>query len=296
MFTGNVLPVIAPSVTCGAALPSPPERDVDAFSSAADVPADLPVLLLVEDDSDLSVFIKSLLSGLYRVEVAADGEEGWMKAQALLPDVVVSDVVMPRMNGIQLLQRLKADMTTSHIPVILLTERSAVENQIEGLDYGADFYITKPFRQDYLTAAIRNLVTRRKKLFSALVEVGKVAVPAPGASLITSQDDRFLRKMVTVVEEKMADVHFNVDAVALAMNMSRTTFYRKFKSLTNLAPVEFVRDMRLKRARQYLDAGVGNISEVAYLVGFNTPKYFTACFKARFNVTPTDYLEQQRGR
>lgn len=278
MFAGNVLPVVTASVMYG-----------------VDLPNELPLLLLVEDNSDLRTFIKSQLTAWYRVEVASDGEEGWIKAQELLPEVVVSDVVMPRMDGIQLLQRLKAAMATSHIPVILLTERSAVENQIEALDYGADFYITKPFRQDYLVAAIRNLVARRKMLFSVLVEGDRAVVHATEKQLITSQDDRFLRRVVAIVEEKMADVNFNVDAVALAMHMSRTTFYRKFKSLTNLAPVEFVREMRLKRAKEYLDAGAGNISEVAYLVGFNTPKYFTACFKAHFNVTPTDYLEQRRG-
>lgn len=277
MFAGNVLPVITAPVMCDGS------------------PSNLPLLLLVEDNVDLRTFIKSQLTEWYRVEAAADGEEGWEKARILLPDVVVSDVVMPRMTGIELLQHLKSYMATSHIPVILLTERSAVENQIEALDYGADFYITKPFRQDYLAAAIRNLVARRRKLFAALVEGGKETTQTPEVQLITSQDDRFLRKMVAVVEEKMADVNFNVDAVALAMNMSRTTFYRKFKSLTNLAPVEFVRDMRLKRAKEYLDAGAGNVAEVAYLVGFSTPKYFTACFKARFTITPTDYLEQRRG-
>ncbi|HEX6427331.1 MAG TPA: two-component regulator propeller domain-containing protein, partial [Niastella sp.] len=253
----------------------------------------LPLLLVVEDNADLQAFLKSQLTQLYRVEVAENGEEGLAKALELQPDLILSDIMMPRMDGIQLLDKLKNNLVTSHIPVILLTAKSAVESQIEALDYGADYYITKPFRHDFLVAAIRNLINQRKKVLASLLEGKKTVELEPGEVTITSRDETFLQQIVAIVEEKMADVDFNIDTVAETIAMGRTTFYRKFKGLTGLAPVEFVREMRLKRAKQYLDSGYGNISEIAYSVGFNNAKYFSTCFKGRFGVTPSEYVKQK---
>jgi DNA-binding response OmpR family regulator len=252
----------------------------------------LPLLLVVEDNADLQAFLKSQLITLYRVETAVDGEEGLAKALELQPDLILSDIMMPKMDGIQLLDKIKNTLATSHIPVILLTAKSAIESQIEGLEYGADYYITKPFRQDFLVAAIRNLINQRKKVLAAVMEGKKTLQLEPGEVTITSRDETFLQQIVAIVEEKMADADFNIDTVAETIAMGRTTFYRKFKGLTGLAPVEFVREMRLKRAKQYLDSGYGNISEIAYSVGFNNAKYFSTCFKAKFQVTPSDYLKQ----
>ncbi|WP_207514565.1 hybrid sensor histidine kinase/response regulator transcription factor [Longitalea luteola] len=251
-----------------------------------------PLLLVVEDNTDLQAFLKAQLSTGYRVEVAGNGEEGLAKALELQPDLILSDIMMPRMDGIQLLDKVKNTLATSHIPVILLTAKSAIESQIEGLTYGADYYITKPFRHDFLVAAIRNLINQRKKVLSSLLEGKKTVQLEPGEVTITSRDEIFLQQIVAIVEEKMADVDFNIDTVAETIAMGRTTFYRKFKGLTGLAPVEFVREMRLKRAKQYLDSGYGNISEVAYSVGFNNAKYFSTCFKAKFEVTPSEYIKQ----
>jgi YesN/AraC family two-component response regulator len=247
---------------------------------------------VVEDNADLQAFLKSQLTQLYRVEVAENGEEGLGKALELQPDLVLSDIMMPKMDGIQLLDKLKNNLVTSHIPVILLTAKSAVESQIEALDYGADYYITKPFRHDFLVAAIRNLINQRKKVLASLLEGKKTVELEPGEVTITSRDEAFLQQIVAIVEEKMADVDFNIDTVAETIAMGRTTFYRKFKGLTGLAPVEFVREMRLKRAKQYLDSGYGNISEIAYSVGFNNAKYFSTCFKAKYELTPTEYIKQ----
>ena len=252
-----------------------------------------PLLVVVEDNTDLRAFLRAQFITHYRVEVAENGEEGLAKAIELQPDLVLSDIMMPKMNGIQLLDNLKNNLATSHIPVILLTAKSAVESQIEGLQYGADYYITKPFRQDFLEAAIRNLISKRQKILASLLENKK---PVEGESTevsITVRDEAFLQQIVAIVEEKMTDVDFNIDTVAETVAMSRTTFYRKFKGLTGLAPVEFVREMRLKRAKQLLDAGAGNISEIAYAVGFNNAKYFSTCFKAKYDVTPTEYVKQQ---
>jgi signal transduction histidine kinase/ligand-binding sensor domain-containing protein/DNA-binding response OmpR family regulator len=252
-----------------------------------------PLLLVVEDNTDLRAFLQAQFVTHYRVEAAENGEEGLAKAIELQPDLVLSDIMMPKMNGIQLLDKLKNNLATSHIPVILLTAKSAVESQIEGLEYGADYYITKPFRQDFLEAAIRNLINKRNKILASLLENKKPVEEEPGEATITTRDEAFLQQIAAIVEEKMTDVDFNIDTVAETVAMGRTTFYRKFKGLTGLAPVEFVREMRLKRARQLLDAGAGNISEIAYSVGFNNAKYFSTCFKAKYEVTPTEYVKRR---
>jgi len=284
---------LQPAAATGEMLNGSPSTTIAPSAETADADSTHPMLLVVEDNADLQAFLKSQLNTLYRVETAGDGEEGLAKAIELQPDLILSDIMMPKLDGIQLLDKLKNNLVTSHIPVILLTAKSAIESQIEGLDYGADYYITKPFRHDFLVAAIRNLINQRKKVLATLLEGKKTVQLEPGDITITSRDETFLQQIVAIVEEKMADFDFNIDTVAETIAMGRTTFYRKFKGLTGLAPVEFVREMRLKRAKQYLDSGYGNISEVAYSVGFNNAKYFSTCFKAKYSVTPTDYIKQQ---
>jgi signal transduction histidine kinase/ligand-binding sensor domain-containing protein/CheY-like chemotaxis protein/AraC-like DNA-binding protein len=250
-----------------------------------------PLVLLVEDNDELRSFIRAQLGEFYRVETAKDGEEGLQKAVNLIPDLIVSDIMMPKMDGIQMLDKVKNEVNTSHVPVVLLSAKYSIESQIEGLKYGADCYITKPFNNEFLIASINNLLRQRKKLFEALVEKKKTITLSPEPVVITSKDEIFLKEVIKVVEEKMADFDFNIDTVAESIAMSRTTFYKKFKSLTGMAPVEFVRDMRLQRARQLLDAGGSNISEVAYTVGFNSPKYFSTCFKEKYHVSPSEYVK-----
>lgn len=257
----------------------------------APVTADAPLVLLVEDNDELRTFLSNQLSEFYRVEVAANGEEGWQKAGVVMPDLILSDIMMPKMDGIQLLDKIKNDLTTSHIPVVLLSAKHSVESRIEGLRYGADCYITKPFHNEYLIAAINNLLKQRKKLFESLV--GKKPELSPSPIVVTSADELFLKEVIKVVEEKMTDPGFNMEAVAESLSMSRSAFYKKFKSLTGLTTVEFVRDMRLQRAKQYLDGGSTNIAEVAYWSGFNNPKYFSTCFREKYQVSPTDYLKSQ---
>jgi signal transduction histidine kinase/ligand-binding sensor domain-containing protein/CheY-like chemotaxis protein/AraC-like DNA-binding protein len=254
--------------------------------------ADAPLILLVEDNTDLRMFLKNQLSDLYRVELAENGEEGLKKATALLPDLILSDVMMPKMDGIQMLDQLKNNLSTSHIPVILLTARFAVEHQMEGLRYGADYYIAKPFHNDFLRAAVDNLLKQRKRLVDALMNGKKTFVLGPGEIQITSHDEQFLKKVMQILEERMADADFPIDSIANSMNMGSSTFYRKLKSLTGLTTVELVREIRLKRAKQYLDAGEHNIAEIAYLVGFNNAKYFSTCFKEQYKVSPSEYQKQ----
>jgi len=251
----------------------------------------VPLVLLVEDNHELRMFLNTQLSEFYRVELAENGEEGLMKASKLLPDLVLSDVMMPKMDGIQMLDKLKNNIQTSHIPVVLLSAKFSVESQIEGLNYGADYYITKPFHNDFLFASIENLIRQRKKIFESFLDGKRSIELNPGEIVITSHDELFLKKIIRIVEDRMSDPDFNIDAVAESLNMGRSTFYKKFKSLTNQAPVEFVREMRLKRAKQLLDAGENNVAEVAYTVGFNHAKYFSTCFKDQYQLSPSEYLK-----
>lgn len=253
----------------------------------------LPVVLLVEDNDELRAFIRSQLMMQYQVETAIDGVEGLEKATRLVPDLIVTDIMMPRMDGIALLDRLKNDPQTSHIPVVLLSARYSIESQIEGLRYGADHYITKPFQADFLFASIDNLLRQRRKLFDSLVSPKKVVAPDLAPVSITDKDETFLKDVIRVVESKMGDAGFHIEAVAESMAMSRTMFYKKFKSLTNMTPVEFVRDLRLQRAKQLLDSKAYTVSEVAYMTGFSSPGYFSTCFKERYQLAPSEYLKLQ---
>ncbi len=272
----------------------------------------LPQVLLVEDNEELRVFLTQQLKEHYNVSTAANGLEGYTSAQNLQPDLIISDVMMPEMNGIEMLDQLKNNVITSHIPVVLLTAKSSVESQIEGLQYGADFYITKPFNSELLFASINSLLKQRARLFGLLesrvpaspqkkVKVESLApkIDAEPATqlekpVVTEKDEAFLKEVIKVVEEKMGDYNFNIELVAGSMSMGRTTFYKKFKSLTGITPVEFVKDRRLDKAKAYLDSGEVNVSEAAYNSGFNNPKYFSTCFKERFGVSPTDYMRGKK--
>ncbi|TDO24215.1 hybrid sensor histidine kinase/response regulator transcription factor [Pedobacter duraquae] len=255
---------------------------------------DAKLILLVEDNEDMRAFLMANLRSMYRIQAAADGVEGLALARKIQPDIILSDIMMPKMDGIEMLDQLKNDPLTSHIPVILLSAKSAVESQITGLRYGADFYISKPFDNELLYAAIANIIEQRQRLVDRLVSGQKLVELSPGQVMVTSRDELFLQKVIEIVEEKMADPDFNIDTVAEMINMARATFFKKFKSLTQQAPVEFVRIMRIKRARQHLDAGSGNITEVAYAVGFSSAKYFATCFKAEYGMSPSEYLKSTR--
>ncbi|MEI6950303.1 two-component regulator propeller domain-containing protein [Paraflavisolibacter sp. H34] len=292
------LPPAAPEGTAAAAVPQPP---LPLESSLRPEPSGQPLVLLVEDDEELRSFLAQQLSRHYAVTTAANGAEGYAAARSLLPDLVVSDVMMPEMNGIELLDRLKNTPGTSHIPVVLLTAKSSVESQLEAIRYGADFYLTKPFNSDLLFASINSLLQRRARLFASLQTQRRVPEPAPTSvapsellpaeAVITEADEAFLKRVIAIVEEKMADYTFNIDLVAESVNMGRTTFYKKFKSLTGSAPVEFVRDMRLAKARKYFEDGTLKVSEVAALCGFNSPKYFSTCFREKYGLSPAEYIK-----
>ncbi|MBW4888529.1 response regulator [Mucilaginibacter sp. HMF5004] len=257
---------------------------------AMDDEVDHPLILLVEDNSDLRRFLVVQLNESYRVAEAENGQDGYEKALNLLPDLILSDVMMPVMDGIQMLDKLKNDVSTSHIPVVLLSAKYSIESQLEGLKYGADLYIAKPFNNELLLASLANII-KRKKMFETVVSGQGKIVLSPSDVVITAKDEDFLKKIINVVEEGMSDPDFNIDDFADATGMSRSVFFRKLKTLTNSSPVEFLRDMRVKRGKQLLDAGETNIAQVAYAVGFNDAKYFGACFKKQYHYTPSEYVK-----
>lgn len=257
-------------------------------------PADdcgLPLILLVEDNYDLRKFLVMQLRADYRVEEAENGRIGWEKAVKLNPDMILSDVMMPEMDGIELLDKIKNNTQTSHIPIILLSAQSAVETQIRGLSYGADYYLTKPFSNKMVIVLIENLLKKRKQVLENLIDGQRTLNLSPGEIVITPKDETFLKKIVEIVENGMVNPEFNIESVAESIGMSRSSFYKKFKSLTNLTPVEFLREMRLKRSLQFFEAGESDIANVAYAVGFSDPKYFSVCFKKRFDSTPSEHLK-----
>lgn len=266
------------------------EQEIQALKKDPNIP----VVLIVEDNHELRKFLKSQLQRFYQILEAENGKQGLLIAINKLPDVIISDIMMPEMDGIELLDTLKNTIETSHIPVILLTAKSSVESKIEGLNYGADYYITKPFDTDFLKASVENLIKFRKKFFDRLQNNAKAISLNPGEIVITSKDEQFLKEIISLVETSLNDPKFNIDVIANTLNMSRVTFNRKFKSLTNITPVEFVSEMRLKRARQYLDAGETDIANVAYKAGFNGAGYFSTCFKEYYKISPSAYLKQKK--
>ncbi|WP_442794600.1 two-component regulator propeller domain-containing protein [Pelobium manganitolerans] len=246
-------------------------------------------LLIVEDNEELRAFMELKFEASFAVSTAQNGAEGLEKARSLHPDLILSDVMMPVMDGLAFLQQLKADDTTSHIPVILLTAKTGIETHILGLRYGADYYLPKPFDTELLNETIRKVLQQRATFFNTVLKNPQEEESVETEVVITEADKLFLKKVVEVVQQNIAEKDFNIDTVADLMNMSRSAFFKKFKSLTNLAPVEFVRDTRLDLARNLLADSRKNISEIAYATGFNNPKYFSTCFKAKFGLSPKEY-------
>jgi signal transduction histidine kinase/DNA-binding NarL/FixJ family response regulator len=247
---------------------------------------DQPVLLIVEDNADVRQHIYENFEKEYLIKQAKNGKEGWEKAVALVPDLIMSDVMMPEMDGVELCKKLKTDERTSHIPVILLTARADVEDKIEGLETGADDYITKPFNIKELLSRSKNLIEQRKKLREKYIHQIDLE---PGEIDVESADERFLKRALEVIEKNMGDCEFDVNNFFPEMNMSRMQLFRKLKALVSQTPSELIRNMRLKRATQLMKQKFGNIAEITYEVGFNNLSYFAKCFKEKFGVLPSEF-------
>ncbi|MBA4318232.1 MAG: hybrid sensor histidine kinase/response regulator, partial [Flavobacterium sp.] len=260
-------------------------------SQPVDSSDDFPLVLIVDDNVDIRNYIELNLNTAYRIILAANGSEGFLQAIETIPDLVVSDVMMPGMNGLELCRRLKSDERTSHIPVILLTARQSDESKTEGYETGADAYVTKPFNTNVLQARIRNLLDQRQRLrelFSqgSSIEIKKIA--------INSIDEIFLTKVVQHIHENLEDEEFNINALSELLNMSRSQFYRKIKALTNQSLLDFVTTIRMNKALEYLLSGEYNISETAFKVGYSMSSNFTRTFTRHFGVSPSKYMESIR--
>lgn len=248
-------------------------------------------VLIVEDDAELRLFIHSILEKEYLTLEAENGMEGLKKAIKYCPDFIVTDIMMPQMNGIELLQHLKMNINTCHIPIVLLTAKTTIESKLEGLTYGADDYITKPFSVAYFKARIANLIQQRKQL-QEIYRTNLISPQQQPLSVplnINSQDEELMKKTLQLIEENMENFDFSVDDLVLQIGMSRTVFFKKIKTLTGLAPIEFIRDIKMKHAADLLLSGKYMVKEIAYLVGISDTKYFTKCFKNKYGLTPVQY-------
>jgi signal transduction histidine kinase/DNA-binding response OmpR family regulator len=250
-----------------------------------------PLVLLIEDNEDFRFYLKDNLKLTYDIVEARDGKEGFKKALSHFPDLIVSDVMMPEMNGLELCRKIKSDQRVSHIPIILLTARTSEEQRLEGFEIGADDYINKPFNFELLESRIRNLIAQRQKLH---VSLSKQAGVKASELNITSLDEKFIQNAIRYVEENVSNADYSVEDLGKELGISRAHFYKKIISLTGKSPLEFIRAIRLQQAAQLLEKSQLTVAEVAYKVGFNNPKYFAKYFKETFHVLPSAYAAGKR--
>lgn len=265
-----------------------PEREVNDLQVAGKQD----ILLIIEDNDDVRNYLRDSFKANYRIVQAHDGKEGIQMAFKYIPDLIICDIMMPEMNGVEATTHLKSDIRTSHIPVIMLTARTSMEHQLEGLEVGADSYITKPFNIRHLETSVRKLIETRKKLrerFSNDISIN------PSDLKVSSMDETFLQKAIDLTYKHLDDENFSIEQFGSEIFLSRSQLHRKITALTNQTPSEFVRTIRLKRAAQLLIANKLTIAEIAYQTGFNSPAYFTKCFKAYFAMVPTDYILKHGG-
>jgi signal transduction histidine kinase/DNA-binding response OmpR family regulator/Tfp pilus assembly protein PilF len=268
----------------GTETPLTPQQEMDIYTEGKE---DLPLILIVDDHPDIRVHIRQKLKN-FRVMEASDGVGGLDISVEHLPDLIVTDLMMPNMDGVELCKKLKTDERTSHIPVIMLTAKASVENRIEGFETGADDYITKPFNMKELLIRINNLIEQRRKLrerFSREVTL------QPKDIALTSADEKFLNRTIEIIEKNMGDGEFDVAALREDVGLSHMQLFRKLKALTDQAPGDFIRTIRLKRAAQLMQQKFGNIAEITYEVGFNNLSYFAKCFREMFGMSPSDYMK-----
>jgi CheY-like chemotaxis protein len=268
-----------PSPDKGAELRSSPEGD-------------LPMLLVIEDNKDVRTYIESILRDSYQIVMTENGRMGVEKAQELIPDIIISDVMMPEMDGMEVAQRLRDDERTSHIPIIMLTAKATQADKNEGLRKGVDAFLTKPFDHQELRIRLQKLIELRKQLQQ---RYAGLQAPPPEATAEAEaplqKEDAFITKLREVVENHLHEAEFGVNDLAKAVFLSHTQTYRKLKALTGLTPSQFIRGVRLQKARQLILETDLNISEIAYDVGFNDPNYFTRMFRETYGEQPTKLRE-----
>ena len=276
------------------------EQDVEAEFEVIDThitfDEDKPIILIVDDNRDIQLLIGELMGADYNIITASNGKEGVRLAVKYVPDLVICDVMMPVMDGLECCRRIKNEISTSHIPVLMLTACSMDEQRAQGYDSGADGYLSKPFNSTVLKARCASLIANRKRIkelwLSSSVLKGnrkEEGKPLPAKSTPAGDiDNEFYNRFLDIFQEEMGNASLNVDTIASRMGLERSQFYRKIKSLTNYAPVELIRRLRLQRGRELLTTTDKTVSEIAYEIGFSTPAYFTKCYRDTYGETPTE--------
>jgi YesN/AraC family two-component response regulator len=271
------------------------ENDVDGRED------DEPVLLFVEDNEELRSFLKIILSDSFHVIEAGNGSEGLEIARSQLPDIIITDLMMPVMDGLEMARRIKEEATTSHIPIVVLTAKTDLDTQVEALKTGVDDFITKPFSSTYLRAKIESILSQRRKLQEAFMAnladfrpggAARTMEISPSAPAIEPYDDKLMKKVMEVMEQNISNADLTVEELVSGIGIGRSVFFKKLKSLTGFSPIGFIREVRVKRAAQLIESGEYTISQVTYMVGCNDPHYFSRIFKQRFGMTPTEYRDK----
>jgi len=280
-----------------------PETTTDETTmiQAADEPVALPnnsfkppqakqTILVVEDNEDLLNFLQNNLSKEYMVLTALNGRIALEVINSNTIDLIVSDIVMPEVGGMELVKTIRSNQHFSHIPIIILSARTSVESKVGGLDIGAESYIEKPFSIDYLKAQIKSLLANRARLIEKFAQSPFIPF---GSIATTKKDEEFIEKLNHELEQHLTDTEYNVERIASALSMSRSNLQRKIKGLSDMTPNDYIRIYRLKKAAKLITSGEYRINEVCYLVGFNSPSYFAKCFKKQFGALPKDFTKNK---
>lgn len=255
-------------------------------------PEDKETILVIDDNQDIRDYVRSVLQEKYNVIEAANGQEGVQQAMKYVPDAIICDVMMPVMDGMECCRRLKSELQTSHIPVMMLTAYAVDEQKIKGYECGADSYISKPFSAQLLTVRLRNLIENRQRLQNFFSDGVKAPTQkAPVAEL----DKGFMEKLHRLINDRLSDPNLSIEDLGEEIGLSRVQLYRKTKALCGHAPNELLRIARLKRASALLASTEKTVAEITYEVGFSSPSYFTKCYKEYFGENPTDFLKRKNG-
>lgn len=264
------------------------------------ISTDKETLLIVEDNVELRFFLRTIFISYFNVIEATNGNSGIEKSKQFLPDIIICDVMMPQKDGIEMLQELREEITTSHIPIVLLTAKSTIESKLAGMKFGADDYITKPFSATFLKARIFNLLEQRKKLQALYCASLQPSIQAqieqqtelPTAPKLSPNDQKFMDTILSFINKHLDNGDLMVEDIAKEANMSRSVFFKKLKTLTGLSPIEFLKDIRIKNAAELIKKNEYNMAQIAYMVGFNDSHYFSKCFKQQYGITPTEYKDK----
>ena len=254
-----------------------------------------PIILIVEDNPDIREYIRSSFCDIYEIITACNGQEGWELIQSQIPDVIVSDIMMPIMDGLELCRLVKSDIRTSHIPIVLLTAKDSLKDKEEGYDSGADSYLTKPFSAKLLHSRIHNLLEVRKKIAASITFTSAKDTKTDDDTdkSLNKLDHEFLQKITSIIKENMELEKMDIGFIAEKMCMSHSTLYRKIKGLTSMSANEFIRKIKMQKSLELLDSGNYTISEISYMLGFSTTAYFRQCFKNEYGKSPSEYQRKK---